>query len=202
MSLRERVEPCRPHYFNTANGHSQSDSKLELDVAPLKRMASAIIMDQTPAVLSVGARQKQGFSFIWMTGFQPCWIRPDRTIVVLDAMSDIPYLMTGGAFSKNYSDVELTSTVGLPAADGKLVRFDQLPVGVAEIDSKITALGSFKKDVDGTAAGANRIVVSQTGLVGDTTVPPAYRWLCHEAPGPAETNMNSQRGLRSARFRQ
>ena len=49
-------------------------------------------MSSTPAVLSVGLRIKQGYSFIWLHGKQPCMIRPEGHVVILDARGDIPYL--------------------------------------------------------------------------------------------------------------
>ena len=133
--FKNKTEECRPHYFNTANGHSQSNSLIQLKVPPLSDDAAAIVMDQTPAVLSVGARQKQGYSFLWMTGCSPCWVRPDRTVVVLDVYNDIPYLSYKGAHSSSYDDKKLSKLLGLPISQGKLLPLTGQDASAAEDDS-------------------------------------------------------------------
>ena len=59
--------------------------------------AEAYVLDSTPPVLSVGLRcTKRGFSFLWINGYAPCLVTPDKTIVPLDVDGDIPYLKENG----------------------------------------------------------------------------------------------------------
>ena len=85
-----RKQNCQTHPFNTANDHSVSNERLALRVPPLDTTAEAIVLEQTPAVLSIGARQRAGFRFVWPPCHQPCWIRADGIMAALEVINDVP----------------------------------------------------------------------------------------------------------------
>ena len=56
----------------------------------------------TPAVLSVGYRcMHQGYTFIWLAGKAPCMITPEKVIIPLDVIGDVPYLKDGGLYHQH-----------------------------------------------------------------------------------------------------
>ena len=57
-----------PFLFRAANGGSTAFERALLSVEPLATLAEPCILDSTPAVLSVGLRIKQGYSFVWLQG--------------------------------------------------------------------------------------------------------------------------------------
>ena len=69
-----------------------------MGVKELEQWTKAWVLDNTPAVLSLGRRcMKEGYSFVWLRGEVPYFIRPDGLIVHLEVHGDIPYLVAGSA---------------------------------------------------------------------------------------------------------
>ncbi len=53
-------------FFHTASGSTNADEVADVQVSELDEMASPYILDEPPAVLSIGARcMHLGYSFIW-----------------------------------------------------------------------------------------------------------------------------------------
>ena len=94
--LQNHVYSIVPFTFATANGGLTAHERIQLAVGPLDIAVEPYVLDDTPAVLSVGARIKQGFSFVWMHDKAPCFVRPDGVVIPLDTRGDIPYLKRHG----------------------------------------------------------------------------------------------------------
>ena len=90
--LQRHAHEREPFRFRAANGGSTAPERIMLSADPLATSAEPYIMNSTQAVLSVGLRIRQGYSFVWLHGKQPCMIRPDGLAVVLEVKNDIPYL--------------------------------------------------------------------------------------------------------------
>ena len=79
--------------FNTANGGTWSEKEVMFNIEPLLECVFVRILKSTPAVLSMGMRcVGQGYSFHWPAGQNPIFIRPDKQVVKLQVLGDIPYL--------------------------------------------------------------------------------------------------------------
>ena len=94
--LQRHVYVKDPFTVNTANGGSTTSERILLSVEPLAMTSEPYIMDSTPPVLSVGARVKDGRSFIWLRGKLPCIVRPGGRIIPLGVKGDTPYLRRTG----------------------------------------------------------------------------------------------------------
>ena len=77
----------------TANGPIEVDRVATTKIGSLGK-AEALILDETPAVFSVGKRvMHEGFSFIWRAGKRPYMTGPNNTKIELEVEGDIPYLI-------------------------------------------------------------------------------------------------------------
>ena len=82
-----------PICLATANGSTRADEEADLTVDALHKPFSAYILDETPAVLSVGVRcMQQGYSFVWPADGKPYFIRPDRKVILLNVDGMVPVI--------------------------------------------------------------------------------------------------------------
>jgi hypothetical protein len=94
---KKRIVSVPQMPFSTAGGPVSATLSLPLFLSDLDSDSSnPYVLDDTPAVLSVGARTKKGFSFFWIESRTPCIVTPSKRIVPLDVIGDIPYLCRSG----------------------------------------------------------------------------------------------------------
>lgn len=115
---KECVYEARPYRFNTAKKHIESAEKMNLVVPPLKGVTSACILPDTPAVLTMGGRNRLGYTFAWVASKLPCWITPTGEIVPLSVINDVPYLEEHGTHETSRSNI--LRSVGLSVKNGKI----------------------------------------------------------------------------------
>ncbi len=102
MALSKRVKSIK---FNTANGGTCSDREIRFNIEPLLECVYLRILRSTPGVLSMGMRcMGQGYSFHWPAGRNPIFIRPDKEVVQLQVLGDIPYLTNARSTAEEYRD--------------------------------------------------------------------------------------------------
>ena len=75
-------------------------------------------MENTPLVLSIGLSVKQGYSFIWLHGKQPCLIRPDVFILPLEVKGDTPYLRRKTRYKHDGVQDRAVDLCGVSQVDG------------------------------------------------------------------------------------
>ena len=129
MQFASFLREGEPYKFNTAGGDVTSTKILPINVAEFTDGADethrgdAYVMRNSPNVLSVGLRcNHQGYSYIWLTGKTPCLILPSLTILPLDVIGDIPYLLADGLHTKRLDPEEITALTGVMIDnDGRLV---------------------------------------------------------------------------------
>lgn len=82
--------------FMTANGITETREVAKCTVDSFSEEAKPFVLEQTPAVFSVGMRcMKLGCSFIWPPGEQPFMINSSGKRIDLHSKDDIPYLIPG-----------------------------------------------------------------------------------------------------------
>ena len=65
--------------FQTANGSTSTSDVAEIVVDELGETAKPFVLDETPAVLSIGRRcMKMGYAFHWMPGKLPFMVTPNK----------------------------------------------------------------------------------------------------------------------------
>ena len=80
----------------TANGITETRTITDCSVDSFSEDPKPFVLDQTPAVFSVGMRcMKQGYTFVWPPGEQPFMINKDGLRIDLHSKDDIPYLIPG-----------------------------------------------------------------------------------------------------------
>ena len=84
---------ANPASLNTANGEVEVQHCLPLSVGCGLPSIEALVLDSTPAVLSIGRRcMHEGYSFEWHAFSKPFLRNPDGFTVELDVVDNIPYL--------------------------------------------------------------------------------------------------------------
>ena len=82
--------------FLTANGITETREVAKCSVDSFQEEAKPFILEQTPAVLSVGMRcMKLGYTFVWPPNDQPFMINQSGKRISLHSKDDIPYLIPG-----------------------------------------------------------------------------------------------------------
>ena len=108
--------------FNTASKGAHSARGLPIEVSafqcesnPEASEADPYVMGpECPPVLSVGLRcMNRGFSFIWLSGMNPCLVTPDLEIIPLDVVGDIPYLLRDGLHTEGRDHSEIAALCGV-----------------------------------------------------------------------------------------
>ena len=88
---RHRIES--PISLMTANGATEAREVIDTKIHGLARECQPLILQHTPAVLSVGIRcMEQGYSFVWPSGGQPILVRPDGKVTILEIDGHVPVL--------------------------------------------------------------------------------------------------------------
>ena len=82
--------------FLTANGITETREVAKCSVDSFQEEAKPFVLEQTPAVLSVGMRcMKLGYTFVWPPNNQPFMINQSGKRINLHSKDDIPYLIPG-----------------------------------------------------------------------------------------------------------
>ena len=86
------IEPAEhPTEFATANGSTLGNKVCRATMPALNEEILPFILDDTPAVLSVGLRCKHfGYEFHWFAHKSPFLVTPKGKIIPLMAHEDIP----------------------------------------------------------------------------------------------------------------
>ena len=88
--------------FQTANGSTSTSDVAEIVVDELDETVKPHVLDETPAVLSIGRRcMKMGYAFHWTPGKLPFMVTPKQGFVHLQVKDDIPYLVSDGKLRSN-----------------------------------------------------------------------------------------------------
>ena len=82
-----------PICFSSANGPVWATSTLPLQGVALMEEMSPFVMEQTPAVLSVGRRcTQEGYAFHWPPRKSPYFIKPDGEKILCEVHAYVPYI--------------------------------------------------------------------------------------------------------------
>ena len=88
------LEQCpRPAELHTANGVTSATEQVSMQIVGLKDDATALVLDSTPAVLSIGLRcMEKGWRFQWPAGREPSMTSPAGVVIKLRVIGNVPYL--------------------------------------------------------------------------------------------------------------
>lgn len=82
--------------FMTANGITETKEVAQCSVDSFSQEAKPFVLEQSPAVFSVGTRcMTLGYTFVWPPKEQPFIINPSGKRIDLHSRDDIPYLIPG-----------------------------------------------------------------------------------------------------------
>ncbi|MCV6575456.1 MAG: retropepsin-like domain-containing protein, partial [Cohaesibacter sp.] len=96
--------------FMTANGITETREVAKCSVDSFNEVAKPFVLDQSPAVFSVGMRcMKLGYTFVWPPNGQPFMINESGKRIDLHSKDDIPYLIPGDGSSPH--DDQLASDI-------------------------------------------------------------------------------------------
>ena len=136
-----------PICLSTANGSTRADEVADVKVDALHRPFSPYILEETPAVLSVGVRcMEQGYSFVWPADGRPYFIRPDMGVIELNVDGRVPVIdsscrvLNSGQFKK---DCDLLRLFAMVAAKAEAAEEEGVDEGVAH-DSETEYIRSRK----------------------------------------------------------
>ena len=79
LDSAQLIEPAHSNILlHTANGECRLNGSIVMDIEPLNETSSALVLESTSSVLSVGLRcMEYGFSFHWPCGQAPYLVTPD-----------------------------------------------------------------------------------------------------------------------------
>ncbi len=102
--------------FETAGGLVSTDKGAKVWIPEFQEEVQPhALATGTPAVLSVGARcMEMGYSFIWMAGHLPYFIKPNGWIVRLEVSHNIPYLRPGRQICQPAEPKQVNVVPGVP----------------------------------------------------------------------------------------
>ena len=136
-----------PISLATANGSTRADEVADVKVDALHQPFSPYILEETPAVLSVGVRcMEQGYSFVWPADGRPYFIRPDMGVIELNVDGRVPVIdsscrvLNSGQFKK---DCDLLRLFAMVAAKAEGAEEEGVDEGVAH-DSETDYIRSRK----------------------------------------------------------
>ena len=136
-----------PICLATANGSTRADEMADVKVDALHQPFSPYILEETPAVLSVGVRcMEQGYSFVWPADGRPYFIRPDMGVIELNVDGRVPVIdsscrvLNSGQFKK---DCDLLRLFAMVAAKAEGAEDEGVDEGVAH-DSETEYVRSRK----------------------------------------------------------
>ena len=136
-----------PICLSTANGSTRASEVADIKVDALHQPFSPYILEETPAVLSVGVRcMEQGYSFVWPADGRPYFIRPDMGVIELNVDGRVPVIdsscrvLNSGQFKK---DCDLLRLFAMVAAKAEAAEEEGVDEGVAH-DSETEYIRSRK----------------------------------------------------------
>ena len=104
--------------LSTANGNLDADKEVPIKSGSLKSLIEALLLPNTPPVLSVGKLVvEHGYTFYWVPGYAPVVIDPDGMGFELEVRIGVPYL------SENDVVKRPMNTPGLSIRSRRLFRF-------------------------------------------------------------------------------
>ena len=81
-----------PLYLTTANGLIEVKTQVPMTVSGLDVNVHALLLDNSPEALCMGRLvEEHEYSFIWVHGRRPYFIKPDGSVVWLKTRYKCPY---------------------------------------------------------------------------------------------------------------
>ena len=94
-------EPVDPLSFHTANGSVDVTSTAAVPVPELFEHAHPYVLEDTPAVLSIGLRcMEHGYQYVWPPRSALYFVLPCGQVVPFEVHNNIPYLLTDSSASR------------------------------------------------------------------------------------------------------
>ena len=112
----ESVYPSSSHTFETAAGDAESEGKIKFEAECLEGKSTACLLEKAPPVLTVGGRNKSGYTYIWVAGHGPCWILPSGKLLPLKQSRGLSYLNEDGPHTD--PNIDAAAVSGLTIVDG------------------------------------------------------------------------------------
>ena len=110
--------------LHTANGECRPAGSIVMDIKPLGETSSALVLENTPNVLSVGLRcVGYGYSFHWPNAQDPYWVTPDGDEISCAVEHNVPFLVA------SHDAPKLAAPASLLASDADTVCDDAAFVG-------------------------------------------------------------------------
>ena len=170
LAMAKRVKNIK---FNTANGGTWSEKEVMFSIEPLLECVFVRLLKSTPAVLSMGMRcMGQGYSFHWPAGQSPIFVRPDRQVVHLQVLGDIPYLTNARSVVEEHresTDMRILSAMPaptvLPSKWEKRIRNERDKEKGMEDDVGSCSDEETKDDLERISSAGNTIVMKVRGIV-------------------------------------
>ena len=166
------ADTCK--HFETANGIINADDQVELTVKHTGKTLNAnpYILDDCPAILSLGQRIRDGYQFYWTPSAPPLLIAPDGTHFELDVEDNVPVMNHAaiarcmvassnavGSAQHGGCTPSSTTTTTSPSA-GSTLR-DENPENSEQTDDKITSTNM--RDVTKPSAEEESPLIESTG---------------------------------------
>ncbi len=144
---RKFVKRCAQQKFRSANGAVIVDSVLQGQMKAFgNQVVDIILMPDTPALLSMGECEAQGYTSIWAHGYMPCvCCNKTGAVTPLDLISNVPYLMRGGIGEIANDTATIEQLTGVVVHDGHF-HLQRLCYDQSELDGRGAVAHHIRKD--------------------------------------------------------
>ena len=165
--LSQYFRTVRARCWTSANGPVRCTQAISMNFKELGDMKTDVyLMQDTPPLLSIGQRVVHGtYSFLWLTGFEPCIVTPRLRVIPLISVGDCPYFNKGGPHETLTSDEAIAAHCGVYSTGKDLCitafATKHLSCATKEVDPTVCCSATREHDSDGsTDAGPESAAVS------------------------------------------
>ena len=96
--------PGGPENLITANGPTQADKQVSVRLGSCNSSATALVLEDSPSVLSLGRLVEEGFTFEWRAGREPVLVSPSGESVPMEVRDRVPMIAAPAMTSSAASD--------------------------------------------------------------------------------------------------
>ena len=137
--------------LETANGEIESEYETEIWVHELKMFVTAVLLDDTPAVLSLGKLVEQnGFDYIWKTRTVP-FLQKGTLKVFCYPVHDVPFICTSTPAESNLVPASSSQSPADKEAERKL----EQPAGAKAGEKRVTSIRGTPETIRKAKDAAN-----------------------------------------------
>ena len=117
------LEKIKEQIFETASGEASVNERISAKAKAFRNISMKILMmKSSPSLISLGQIVKEGFIFLWVPKFYPCFVcTKTGCITPLDVHNNLPYFQKGGISEIVTNQQTIEKLTGIKIENRKIV---------------------------------------------------------------------------------